>query len=74
MHIRKKVRFFIDLCSVVTVTFLTGADDDGDLAFRQRWIINGAIGLQVIVGALTTGLSAAGIGVWSFSLPFNQGL
>ena len=41
------------------------------LARWQRLFISGAIGIQVIVGALTTGVAAAGSAhVWSFSQSF----
>lgn len=47
------------------------ADETSFLARQQRLLINGAIGLQVAVGAVTTGVAAAGthVGANCSSLP-----
>jgi hypothetical protein len=45
-----------------------GADDDVVLAKQQGLFINGAVGLQVIFGALATGVAAATELYQSFNL------
>ena len=56
-------------CDLYWVICSPGVDGDVvSIAGRQRLFINGAIGVQVIVGALTTGVAATGSAhVWSFS-------
>ena len=61
-----EVCFRLTFTRSFVITFLAGADDDVVLAKKQGIFINGAIGLQVIFGALTTGVAASGpTNVWA---------